>query len=213
MKHSKLDIPSFIEKTHSSAPTPGGGGVSALLGSLGVSLAGMVANLTTGKKKYAIYEEDIKEIIKKSDILKDKLLLLIDEDAKNFSLLMEAYSLKKDSSEDIKLRNEKIQEGLKLSAKAPIEILDLIKEGINFHYELMEKGSVMVLSDVAVGVLSLKAGLKSAYVNIMINLNSIEDKSYVEKIKLPLEEDIINFSKRCDEIYSKALEKINIKEL
>lgn len=43
----------FLSQLSSKEPVPGGGGASALGGAMGAALAGMVANLTVGKKKYA----------------------------------------------------------------------------------------------------------------------------------------------------------------
>ena len=82
----------FLKKLASSAPTPGGGGASALIGSIGCCLGLMVANLTTGKKKYAQYQEKIEEYIEKLTALNEMLLADIDKDAEAFKPLAAAYS-------------------------------------------------------------------------------------------------------------------------
>ncbi|NTU62124.1 MAG: glutamate formimidoyltransferase, partial [Chloroflexi bacterium] len=46
----------FIEATAAGSATPGGGAVAALAGALSAALAGMVARLSIGKKKYASVE-------------------------------------------------------------------------------------------------------------------------------------------------------------
>ena len=73
----------FADETFSSAPVPGGGGVAALVGSIGAALAGMVCNLTTGKKKYAQYEADIQRITGEARALMIALLAQLDRDAEN----------------------------------------------------------------------------------------------------------------------------------
>ena len=83
----------FIEKLSSKSPTPGGGGVSALIGSLGTALGGMVCNLTIGKKKYEIYEEEVKEILDEVTYIQKRLFDLIKEDEDNFIPLSKEYSL------------------------------------------------------------------------------------------------------------------------
>ena len=47
----KKSVEAFSDELSSSAPTPGGGSVAALMGSMGAALVSMVANLTIGKKK------------------------------------------------------------------------------------------------------------------------------------------------------------------
>ena len=61
----------FVDETFSKAPAPGGGGVAAIVGALGTALAGMVGNLTTGKKKYAAYEGDIQRILAEAEAMKN----------------------------------------------------------------------------------------------------------------------------------------------
>src|ERR1700704_179245 len=46
----KMDLRQFCNETLGDSPAPGGGSVAALMGALGVSLAGMVANLSAGKR-------------------------------------------------------------------------------------------------------------------------------------------------------------------
>ena len=90
----------FVEALYSKAAVPGGGGAAALVGAVGTALAGMVGNLTTGKKKYAEFEEDIQRILKEAQALQDRLLAMIDEDAENFLPLSKAYGLPKETEEE-----------------------------------------------------------------------------------------------------------------
>ena len=53
----------YLEVLASKAPTPGGGSAAAVYGAVGTALGEMVGNLTTGKKKFAIYEEEIQKIL------------------------------------------------------------------------------------------------------------------------------------------------------
>ena len=60
----ELSCLKFIDELSSKAPAPGGGGASALVGSIEVALGSMVENLTVGKIKYADVEEDIQILLK-----------------------------------------------------------------------------------------------------------------------------------------------------
>ena len=191
----------FLDETYSKAPVPGGGGVAALVGSIGVALAGMVGNLTTGKKKYAEYQADIERILADAKALQDELLSLIDKDAENFYPLSQCYGIKAETPEEQAAKDEKMQAALKVAITAPIEIVKLSYKAIKLHEELMTKGSKLAVSDVGCGVVCLKAALQSGWLNVMINLKSITDESYVKAIEdelLPLVEE---GEKLADSIY------------
>ena len=82
MTEQKMD--EFLQVLSSSAPVPGGGGASAYVAAIGMALGAMVANLTTGKKKYAEYQQEIEETIDKADILVKELAVFMDKDAESF---------------------------------------------------------------------------------------------------------------------------------
>ena len=93
MKISEKTCIEFVDVLASKSAVPGGGGAAALVGAIGMALGSMVCNLTIGKKKYAEYEESVKEILTKAAEIEKNLLNMIDEDAKNFLPLSKAYGL------------------------------------------------------------------------------------------------------------------------
>lgn len=191
----------FLDETFSKAPVPGGGGVAALIGSIGVALAGMVGNLTTGKKKYAEYQADIERILTDARALQDELLSLIDKDAENFYPLSQCYGLPAETDEEKAIKEEKMQAALKVAITAPIEIVKLSYKAIKLHEELMTKGSKLAVSDVGCGVVCLKAALQSGWLNVMINLKSITDEAYIKSITDELLPLVIDGEKLADNIY------------
>ncbi len=192
----------FVDETFSKAPVPGGGGVAALVGSIGVALAGMVCNLTTGKKKYAEYEDDIQRIIKEAETLKTDLLALIDKDAENFLPLSQCYGLPANTDEEKAVKEQKMQEALLVAISAPIEIVRISYEAIKLHEELAKKGSKLAVSDVGCGVVCLKAAMQSGWLNVMINLKSIHDDAYVKSVEDELLPKIAEGEKLADAIYA-----------
>ena len=201
-------IEKFAAETFSSAPVPGGGGVAALAGSIGAALAGMVCSLTTGKKRYAKYEEDIQRIIKKTEELKDELLSEIDKDAENFYPLSQCYGLPSSTEEEKQVKEEKMQAALKVAVTAPIDIVRLSYEAILLHEELVEKGSKLAVSDVGCGVLCLKAAMQCAWLNVMINLKSIHDPEFIAGVEAELKPILDAGEKLADEIYQHVAAKL-----
>ena len=176
----------FADETFSSAPVPGGGGVAALVGSIGAALAGMVCNLTTGKKKYAQYEADIQRITGEARALMQELMGQIDRDAENFYPLSRCYGLP----------------ALKVAITAPIDIVRLAYKAIALHKELAEKGSKLAVSDVGCGVVCLKAAMQCGWLNVMINLKSIHDKDFVAAVEAELKPLLAEGEAMADAIYA-----------
>src|SRR5712692_3786179 len=76
----KMNLLEFCNETASDSPAPGGGSVAALMGALGASLGGMVANLSAGKRGWDDKLEYFSQWAVKAQQLKDELLALVDED-------------------------------------------------------------------------------------------------------------------------------------
>ena len=198
----------FAAETFSSAPVPGGGGVAALAGSIGAALAGMVCSLTAGKKRYAKYEADIQRIAAKADALMKELMAQIDRDAENFYPLSQCYGLPANTEEEKQIKEEKMQAALKVAVTAPMEIVRLSYEAILLHEELAEKGSKLAVSDVGCGVLCLKAAMQCAWLNVMINLKSIHDPSFIAGVEAELKPILEAGEKLADEIHAAVAAKL-----
>jgi len=179
-------VSNFLEELASNSPTPGGGSVAALAGALGAALISMVGNLTVGKKKYEDVEEDIKKIISSSEKLRYELSQLIEEDVKVFNNFMATYKMPKETEDEKKIRTEKIQEALIEAARVPLKVAYKCVDILSLSKEVAEKGNINVVSDAGVAVLMAEAALKSAILNVKINLRMIKD----EKVRTELSSSI-----------------------
>jgi formiminotetrahydrofolate cyclodeaminase len=88
-----VKLAQYLDQLASKAPTPGGGGASALLGAQSAALTSMVCNLTIGKPKYAAVETDMQALLVKAESLRASLTAMIQADINIFSQLMAAYGL------------------------------------------------------------------------------------------------------------------------
>ena len=195
----------FVEVLASKAAVPGGGGAAALAGAIGMALGSMVCNLTTGKKKYAQYEEAIQEILVKAGKLQEELLSMIDKDAEGFYPLSKAYGLPTSTEEEKKYKAETMEKCLKVACEVPMNIVRLCYESIKLHEELVDKGSKLAISDVGCGVQCLRAAILSGQLNVIINVNSMKDREYAEKIEKECNQLVDDGVKICDEVYEKVL--------
>lgn len=204
MSISEKSCVEFVEVLASKAAVPGGGGAAALVGAIGMALGSMVCNLTIGKKKYAEYEESVKSILEKAGKLEKDLLSMIDQDAECFLPLSKAYGLPTNTEEEKQFKAETMENALKVACEVPINIVRACYEAIKLHEDLVDKGSRLAISDVGVGVQCLRAAILSGQLNVVININSIKDSEYVEKVRNEVNHLVEDGVRICDEVYSKV---------
>ena len=195
-------ISEFTELAASKLPVPGGGGVSALVGSLAASLAEMVTNLTTGKKKYAEYEEEIQRIMKETDELRISLLNCVNEDAEAFEPLAKAYSMDKNDP----CYAETMEKCLRTAADAPYHILQLCCRVVELDERLAEIGSKLAVSDAATSVMLAHGAIYGALINIKVNTRLMKDRPYADELDKKASEMIREYAERALNCY-KAVEK------
>ncbi|MDP2939303.1 MAG: cyclodeaminase/cyclohydrolase family protein [Candidatus Omnitrophota bacterium] len=157
--YSNKSLKQYLDDLAAKKPAPGGGSAAALVGALAVALLSMVANFTIGKEKYKVYERDIKNILKKSQRIRKRLLQLVDLDVQAYMCVVEA----RDKSE----KHKKI--ALKKAACVPFEVARLCYEAINLCPTLIKKGNKNLVSDVQVAAEFLLAAFNSALINVKIN--------------------------------------------
>ena len=174
----ELDLNNFTKELSSGAPVPGGGGASALMGAVSASLCSMVGNLTSGKKKYAEYQQDIERIIAQAVELNEKMLSLIEKDAEAFEPLAKAYSIPKEEPG----RDETLEKALYEAAMAPLEIVKCSAEVSALIKELVVKGSRLAISDVGVAASACEACAKGAAMNVYINTKLMKDRECAAKL-------------------------------
>lgn len=197
-------IQEFINELSSKAPVPGGGGASAFIGAIGVSLCSMVANLTTGKKKYAEYQQDIDAILVRTEKSVQNLLNLIGKDALVFEPLSEAYSIPKDAPD----RDEILEKALVMASSVPMEIMQEVTDIIDILEQLAVKGSKLAVSDVGVAAASCRTALQGAVMNVYINTKLMKNKEYASELNKKADTMLQNGIERCDKVYEQITKEL-----
>ena len=201
-------VSNCLDELASNSPTPGGGSVAALAGALGAGLISMVGNLTVGKKKYEDLEEDIKKIVSFSEKLRYELSQLIEEDVKVFNNFMATYKMPKETEDEKKVRVEKIQESLIEAAKVPLKVAYKCLDILSLSKEVAEKGNINVVSDAGVAVLMAEAALRSAILNVKINLKMIKDEKIREELSSSIKEILLKGKGRKEKVLEIVEQKI-----
>lgn len=172
----------FANETASESPAPGGGSIAAYMGSLGASLATMVANLSSHKAGWDERWEEFSIIAEKGQALKDELIHLVDEDTNSFNKIMDAMGMAKKTEEEKAARKNAIQEATKYAIEIPYRTLCKSFEVFEICKAMVETGNPNSVTDAAVGILCARAACYGAFMNIKINAASLNDKAFVNDI-------------------------------
>jgi len=201
---AKMNLREFCNETLSDSPAPGGGSVAALMGALGASLGGMVANLSAGKRGWDDKLEYFSGWAVKAQQLKDELLSLVDEDTAAFNKVMDALALPKESAEDKATRATAIEEATKHAAEIPLKVMETASRSYALLAEMAERGNPVSISDVGVGTLATRACIEGAALNVRINLGQLKN----EKSKKDLQEKVRKISADSEAQFKTIIEVV-----
>ncbi len=177
-----MDLTAFADETASESPAPGGGSISAYVGSLGVSLGTMVANLSSHKRGWDDRWEEYSDWAEKGQALKDELLFLVDEDTRAFNRIMEGFGMPKGSDAEKAARHEAIQEASKYAMQIPFRVMERCLESMAVMKAMAETGIEASVSDAGVGGLCARTAVMGAYLNVKINADGVDDKAFVNDL-------------------------------
>ncbi len=203
-----MKINDFVNELSRDSPAPGGGSVAALNGALSGALASMVSNLTYGKKKYSDVWDEMLDIGRKAQELKDEFLTLVDKDTEAFDQVMLAMKLPKKTEEEKKIRAMEIERATKHAIEVPLKTLRLTPELMELALHLAEKGNKNAISDAGVAALTAYTAAYGAYLNVLINLGGISDENYVNATKDEAEKILRNIEELKTQVLEKVLESL-----
>ncbi len=198
----------FINEVAKGTPTPGGGGASAYCGALGSALSSMVGNLTVGKKRYADVEDEVRACLENLEAVRTELLNLVEEDARVFMPLAQAFRLPHATEEEEEYRHACIQEALIEAIEVPFSIMHACARVIDLSEFLAYHGSRTAISDVATGVSFAQGALKGAALNVYGNAAMLDDKEQAQRYTQQADRLIEESGRHMDEIYNYVLEEI-----
>ena len=205
---TNLTLQGYIEETASESPAPGGGSASAYIGALGAALGTMVANLSAHKKGWDDRWKEFSVVADEGKQLYEKLLSMVDRDTEAFNAIMAAWALPKGSDEEKIVRSEAIQKATVEATMVPLSVMETALGGFGLIKKMVEKGNPNSVTDAAVGALALRACIRGAGLNVLVNANSISDKKQAMELITKAEkiEEIAN-------IFEQGVIKITIEKI
>jgi formiminotetrahydrofolate cyclodeaminase len=179
--HTHSSVRDFAAALASGEPVPGGGGAAALAGALGAALAAMVCNFTIGRKRYQAIEPEMRALLSRADAIRAELLDLVDADAEAYGKVVEGQALPKDSPEQVAERDRHIQAALAESVRVPLRVAVLAADAVALCEPIAERGNQRLISDAGVAALLADAALRSAALNVRVNLGNLRDEKLVSE--------------------------------
>lgn len=178
----RMDLRAFADETASESPAPGGGSISAYVGSLGAALGTMVANLSAGKRGWEEQVDLFSDYAAQGQYVKDTLLSLVDEDTHAFNKIMNAFGLPKSTDEEKKARTLAIEEATKYACEIPFKVMQTAYSTMPMLVAMIDKGNPNSITDAGVGVLCVKTAVRGAYFNVMVNAQGLKDRAFADDI-------------------------------
>ena len=177
-----MNLRTFANETASESVAPGGGSISAYAGALGISLATMVANLSSHKRGWDERWKEFSDWAEKGQRLKDELLHLVDEDTEAFNHIMQAFGMPKGSPEEKAARSAAIQEATKYAIEIPFRVMQLSLESMHVAKAMAETGNPNSVTDAGVGGLCARTAVIGAHMNVLTNAAGLKDKDFLDRI-------------------------------
>lgn len=177
-----MSLADFADETASESPAPGGGSIAAYVGALGISLAGMVANLSAHKKGWDERWQEFSEWAGKAQQLKNQLLQLVDADTNAFNSIMQAFALPKGSAAEKAYRSEAIQQATKNAMEVPFQVMQASYASMEIIKAMAETGNPNSVSDAGVAALCARTAVMGAFMNVRINAAGYQHKQTVDEL-------------------------------
>jgi len=187
-------VKGFAEETAGESMAPGGGSIAAYVGSLGVSLGTMVANLSAHKAGWDDKWEFYSDWAEKGQAYKNKLLFLVDEDTNAFNKIIDGFRMPKSNDEEKEARKIAVENATKYATEIPFQVMETACDSMEVMQAMIKDGLQSSLSDAGVGALCARTAVIGAYFNVRINAKDIKDRAFAD--------DILN---RAKVIYDKAV--------
>ena len=203
----KMNLSAFADETASESPAPGGGSVAAYVGALGVSLATMVANLSSHKRGWDDRWEEFSDWAEKGQKIKEELVKLVDEDTNAFNAIMSAFRLPKGNDEEKAARSQAIQDATKFAIETPLKTMEVSLNSFEIVKAMADIGNPNSVTDAGVGALCARAAVHGAFLNVKINCGDFKDKKYVKEILAKA----TKMTKEADKLEKEVMKIVNSK--
>lgn len=194
-----LSVRHFVAATAAKTPTPGGGSVAGVVGSLAAALGEMALNFTRGKKKYAEHEPYYAHLSARLEKMRIMFQQLVADD-------MAAYRLYQDTSrmEDGPQKANATQLALSAAINVPRESAKLSLALLADLKEFAGKCNPFLISDLAAAAALAVAVANLSDYNVRTNVPNLADKQAAKDVRTASTDDLARAMQLLEEIEDAA---------
>jgi formiminotetrahydrofolate cyclodeaminase len=143
----------------------------------------MGCRLTDGKAEFDVHRPRLRQIEARADSLREKFTASIDEDVRAYNAVLEALRLPKGTVDEKAQRSAVLQKAFQWATEVPLEVAQMAAETLDLLEELARTGLKSAISDVGVGGKAARAAFDGGRYNVLINLGSIKDATFVAQAR------------------------------
>lgn len=195
----------LANETASESMAPGGGSISAYVGSLGAALSSMVSNLSANKRGWENRIDEFSTWAVKAQAIKKQLLFYVDEDTRSFNGIIDAIRMPKDTEEEKAARSAAIQTASEYATEVPLRVMETAFEAYECLEAMITTGNKSSITDAGVGVLCIHMAIQGAAMNVMVNAKDLKNKeaatSFVNKANALIEQSILQSDRMKREVF------------
>jgi len=181
-------LESFLNATADRSPTPGGGAVASLVGSLGTSLSRMVTAYSVGPKaspeSKAIVETRATRLHRADQLLR----ALVDQDAAAYQAMTEA---RKKARDDHALRPA-FQQAVLEAIAVPMQVAGLASDALAAMDDLKFAANRFLLSDLAAAAVVTLASARAARYMVLVNVPELDDDAMRSRVTREIDRTLLH---------------------
>lgn len=174
MDSARLTIAEYLNRTASKQPTPGGGGVAGVVGSLAAALGEMVLAYSEDGKGASEHQEQFAECSRSVHAMRLRLVELADADAAAYAELNQAMKIEKDAPD----RKIKLARAALSAAQVPLDVIRVISELVGCFEAISGFANRWLRSDLAMAAIIAEATARASRWNIVVNTQFMDGMDY-----------------------------------
>lgn len=178
----RMSVKGFARETASESAAPGGGSVSAYMGTLAAALGTMVANLSAHKRGWDDRWKEFSDWAERGQDVMERLLRLVDEDTEAFAKIMDVFSMPKGTEEEKAARAEAMEKATLYASRVPLKTMQTAMEAMPVALAMARIGNPASTSDAGVGAIAALAAVRGAHLNVRINAAGLKDRALAAEL-------------------------------
>ena len=160
-------IMEFSGQVASPAPVPAGGSVAAVTLALAAALVEMVGRIAQARDK--TNSPSLAQMVEQAGTLRQRLLLLAEEDSKAFTAVIEA---RRDTSGGEAERDARLRRAWRHAGQVPADVTRLAREIAQLARRAGQEGPASTLSDAVMAALLAAAVAAGSHLNLRFNVEA-----------------------------------------